>query len=116
MIINKVEIGDLDLFDADVVEKYEKTLVEVENKVKEAAKETKISNNIRKQCEAVFGCFNTLFGEGADKKIFGEKVNLLICLKAFEELVTQMTAQKGELEKMLSKYSPNRAQRRAKKQ
>ena len=55
-----------------------------------------------------------MFGEGTDKKIFGDKVNLLTCLKAFEELVEQVNAQKGEVEKIASKYSPNRAQRRKK--
>ena len=38
----------------------------------------------------------------------------MTCLKAFEELVTQVNNSNGEVEKMLNKYSPNRAQRRKK--
>ena len=38
----------------------------------------------------------------------------MTCLKAFEELVTQVNSSNGEVEKMLNKYSPNRAQRRKK--
>lgn len=113
MLINNVELEDLDILEADIAEKYEKAL----EKVVEVAKSTeglKTSLAIRKQCNAVFECFNTIFGEGTDKKVFGDKVNLLICLKAFEELVAKSNEQNGELEKLLNKYSPNRAKRRAK--
>lgn len=115
MIINKVEIGDLDIYDADVVERYENTLAEVEKKTKESEKATKVSESIRQQCNIIFDCFNSLFGADTDVKIFGGKTNLLVCLKAFEELITQVNEQRGELEKMLNKYSPNRATRRTKK-
>lgn len=115
MIINKVEIGDLDIYDADVVESYEKSLAEVINKIKEAEKSTKVSENIRQQCNIIFDFFNSLFGEGTDVKIFGGKTNLLVCLKAFEELITQANEQRGEIQSMLNKYSPNRTNRRSKK-
>lgn len=115
MIINKVEIGNLDIYDADVAESYENALAEIEKKAEVAEKETKISVCIRKQCEAIFDCFNSLFGEGTDVKIFGGKTNLIVCLKAVDELATQVNEQKNEFEKMFDKYSPNRAQRRSKK-
>lgn len=115
MVINKVEIGDLDLYDADNLEKLENVLAEIGIKYKEAQAEAKTSENIRKQCNIVFDCFNSLFGEGTDLKIFGGKTNLLVCLKAFEELISQVNEQRCELDKMFSKYSPNRAQRRSKK-
>lgn len=115
MIINKVEIGDLDLYDADVVEICENALAEVAKKTKEAEKITKTSEKIRKQCNIIFDCFNSLFGADTDVKIFGGKTNLMVCLKAFEELITQVNEQGGEIENMLNKYSPNRVQRRSKK-
>jgi len=114
MIINNVELEDLDILEAGVAERYEKVL----ERVVEAAKKTeglKMAESIRKQCEAVFMCFNEIFGEGTDKKVFGERVNLLICMKAFEELVEKANEQKSELDKLLNKYSPNRAQKRGKK-
>ncbi|MEG0309150.1 MAG: DUF6673 family protein [Clostridium sp.] len=113
MNINGVEL-ELDIYDADTAEKYEKVIDDVQC-IAEEVKDTKASKGIRIQCEAIFKVFNDLFGEGTDKKIFGEKVNLLSCIKAFEELVTQVNEQKGELEKITSKYSPNRVQRRTKK-
>ena len=115
MIINKVEIGNLDIYDADVVENYENALEEVARKTKEAEKVTKASESIRQQCNIIFDCFNSLFGADTDVKVFGGKTNLLICLKAFEELITQVNEQRGEIEQMLNKYSHNRATRRSKK-
>lgn len=114
MKINGVELQDLDILDLEVAEKYEKaleSLQELSGKVQGMS----MVESIKTQCNAVFDVFNTMFGEGTDKKVFGDRVNLLTCLKAFEELVTQMNVQNAEVERLASKYSPNRAQRRAKK-
>ena len=115
MIINKVEIGNLDLYDADAMEKYENALAEVAKKNNEAEKVAKTSEKIRQQCNIIFDFFNSLFGTDTDVKIFGGKTNLLLCLKALEELINQVNEQKGELDKIFNKYSPNRASRRSKK-
>lgn len=114
MKINGVELEDLDIFEADIAEKYEQTLNEVVKKAK-SAEGLKTSEAIRKQCEAVFDAFDSLFGEGTSKNVFGERVNLIICMKAFEELVEQINAKKEEIDKITSKYSSNRVQRRSKK-
>lgn len=113
MIINNVELEDLEIFDADVAEKYEKALETVVEKTKKLDG-LKTSAVIRKQCEYVFELFNTMFGEGTDVKVFGGKCNLMVCMKAFEELVNYCNEQKQEVEKMAAKYSPNRIQRRKK--
>ena len=117
MLINNVELEDIDVLDADMAEKYEGALKKVVEDAKEVQEtgETSMSVTIRKQCNSVFDCFNSIFGEETDKKVFGNKVNLLVCLKAFEELVEYANEQKKELEKMTNKYSPNRVQRRAAK-
>lgn len=114
MKINDVELEDLDIFDLEVAGKYENALKNVED-MSEKVKGMTVAESIRTQCNAVFNVFNELFGKGTDKKVFGNKVNLLTCLKAFEELVVQMNEQKSEIEKIASKYSPNRAARRSKK-
>lgn len=115
MKINGVELEDLDIYDAEVAEKYDKVL---EN-LKEVEQNNNTSMNmvdiIKTQCNAIFNVFNTMFGEGTDKKVFGDRVNLLICMTAFEELVSQMNDKKAEMEKITNKYSPNRANRRTKK-
>ncbi len=115
MIINGVELEDIDIYDLEVAEKYDKVL---EN-LKEVEQNNNTSMNmvdiIKTQCNAIFNVFNTMFGEGTDKKVFGDRVNLLICMTAFEELVSQMNDKKAEMEKITNKYSPNRANRRTKK-
>lgn len=113
MIINGVELEDLDIYDVEVAERYDKALEGL--KGIEENKSGSMADIIKSQCTAIFDVFNTMFGEGTDKKVFGDRVNLRICLKAFEELVLQVNEQKSEIEKLTNKYSPNRAQRRAKK-
>ena len=114
MKINGIELQDIDILDLEVAEKYEKALEHVED-ISKKIEGMKLSESIKIQCNAIFDVFNTMFGEDTDKKVFGDKVNLLTCLKAFEELVTQMSAKNSEVEKIASKYSPNRANRRNKK-
>ena len=113
MIINGVELEDLDIYDLEVAEKYEKALAEVRDlSTKDDSKS--LSEGIKYQCNLIFEFFNTVFGEGTDKEIFGNKVNLMTCMKAFEEIVLKMNEQKKEIEKLSNKYSPNRAARRSK--
>lgn len=113
MIINGVELEDIDIYDLEVAEKYEKAIECLE--VIKGKTNINGSEGIRSICTAIFNVFNTVFGEGTDKKIFGNKVNLITCIKALEEFVMQINEQKKEIEKLANKYSPNRAQRRAKK-
>ena len=121
MIINKIEIKNVDLLDLDVVETYENALELLKSEMHEVEKKGKIkaSESIRLQCTSVFKLFNTIFGEGTDKKIFGGKTNLRVCLDSMEELITNMNDNQKETTKYfktkIDKYSPNRAQRRAKK-
>lgn len=113
MKINNVELEDIDILDLEVAERYEEALGNLEG-IENRLVGLSISQSIRLECEAIFELFNTMFGEGTDKLIFGEKVNLMTCLKAFDELVNKMNVKSEEAEKVINKYSPNRAQRRRK--
>lgn len=113
MKINGIELEDLEIYDADVAERYEKALDDVIKKTRNLTG-LKTSAVIRKQCEFIFELFDILFGEGTAKKVFGGKANLLVCMKSFEELIEYCNSQKQELDKLANKYSVNRAQRRAK--
>ncbi|WP_027631922.1 DUF6673 family protein [Clostridium hydrogeniformans] len=114
MIINGVELQDIDILDLEIAEKYEKAIESIDD-ISTKIEGMKVSESIKAQCNAIFEVFNTMFGKGTDKKVFGDKVNLLVCIKAFEELVEEMSAKNSEVEKLANKYSPNRAQRRKKK-
>ena len=109
MKILNVEIGELDIFDLEVAEQYEKGLAEIQNK--DYNLET-LSEIIKAQCTDVMNLFNELFGEGTDKKIFGNKTNLKLCLQAFEELVENVNSQGEELSNsVVNKYSNARTKR-----
>lgn len=111
MIINGVELQDLDIYDVEVAEKFDKELKVVAG-VGEKLEGLSTPEVIRVQCTAIFKFFNEMFGEETDKKIFGDKVNLVTCLKALDEFVSQVREQRGRIEEISNKYSPNRAARR----
>lgn len=115
MIINKVEVGNIDIFDLEESERFEKAVSKVTNCFSNLDKNATRSEIIKAQCTSVFECLDELFGEDTHKNVFGGKVNLLTCLKAFEELINQVKEQEKEIENITSKYSPNRAQRRKEK-
>lgn len=112
MKINNVELQDFDVFDADELEKCEDAIENFKSNVKEMKDFEKVSEYMRYNCNVVFDLFNDIFGEGTDKKIFGTKTNIIICLKAVDELLTfvndNKSKQEKEINKMLSKYSKNK--------
>lgn len=89
--INNVEL-ELDLFDADVAEKYENAIKNLQEKEKKNSVEGKtLSQIIRNQCILIFDFFNEVWGPGTDKKVFGNKTNYKVCVQAFKDVV-QYTA------------------------
>lgn len=107
MKVNNVELKDIDIYDLEIAEAWE------EIKGKSASLENDVqglslAESIRYQCNFVFDAFNRLFGEGTDKKVFGERVNLIICLDAFQELAQNLDKSASRVEK----YAPNRLERR----
>lgn len=113
MLINKVELPDIDVSDALVMENYEAAHDKVAEKMNNLDVNGKRrSELIRIQCEAVFEFFEDVFGEGTAKKVFGESVNLTTCLNAYEAVVYGVnTLDKKAAEKIKSKFG-NRQQRR----
>lgn len=107
MKINNVELKDIDIYDLEVAETWEKIkneAVSLEDEVKGLSS----VESIRFQCNFVFRAFNSLFGPGADKKVFGDRVNLIVCLDAFQELANNLDKSASRIEK----YAPNRLERR----
>lgn len=107
------ELEDLDLMDADMAEKYENAIDNMQKKEKEKKLEgLSISEVIRTECNIVFDFFNEIWGEGTDKKIFGNKVNYGQCEKAFMQVIDYTKAKTEEIKKRTIKYSSSRANRR----
>lgn len=116
MIINGVELPDLDLAELEVAEQFEAALNVCADKVSRLEKErvSRVSF-IRESCEAVFEVFETLFGAGTAKKVFGEHTNLIVCNTALTELVDaskEIDSRNAKLTaELFEKYSPERAKR-----
>jgi chemotaxis protein histidine kinase CheA len=119
--MSKITIKDteleLDIYDADENER----VLSAISKAKDAltgADGQNAADSIRDACHAVFECFNAIFGDGTDRKIFGEKCNLRDAMRAIFQLCDAVQEQRAELEaetqQFVQKYSPNRAARRAK--
>ena len=88
MIINGVELQDIDTLDAIAMERYEAAHDTVYKKLTEYSAEGKrTSEVIRFQCETIFEFFETVFGDGTAKKVFGESVNMAIVGKAYGSVV-----------------------------
>lgn len=116
MKINNVELEDLDMFDLDTAAKVENAINILDEKENETiVEELSLAEIIKQKCTLIFDFFNDIWGEDTDKKVFGRKVNYKECYKAFAQVLEKLEQSKHEMEDLTSKYSPNRAQRRAKK-
>lgn len=98
MKINNVELEDLDFLEAETMERIEKAQEEYAEKSKKTDF-TKHSEMIKYNCELVFNLFNTIFGEGTDKKIFGNRCNLMDFIRAVSDLFNYIETKKKESEK-----------------
>lgn len=118
MIVNGMELEELDIFDIEVAERYEKAIqkVKINSKI-ENIEDKSVSEVMKAQCEAIGECFNDLYGSGTDKKIFNGKLNLLTSIRAFNDLVENVSKKKDEVEKEINgikkKYSHNRVKRKS---
>ena len=117
---------EFDFYDAEQAEKFEKYADIATQELNNInANKMKQSVFIKTVCEIVEKCFNNIFGEDISVKIFNNKKDFHLCIKAFKDLVKARLEQENmvakeieDLQKEMSeatkKYS-NRATRRAKK-
>lgn len=116
--INDIKL-EMDVMDANFVEKFESELDKVVTKSKISKEklkkgDIKRSQSIRELCTLVFDFFNNVWGKDTHKKVFGDRCNLRDCLNAFDKCVNIFKEEVNREEKeMSSKYSSNRAQRRS---
>lgn len=115
MIVNGVNLPDPDVGDLEFLEKYESANYVIVKQSSEIDKFLRRSEAVRIQCNLVFDFFNTVFGEGTAKKIFGERVNLKTCIDAYEEAVNGINALDAKLGNYFRSKGTNHGQRRNKK-
>ena len=106
---------EADLLDLDVMEKYEKEMNAVSEKVKAAqANGMKGSALLREELKITDEFFEAFFGVGTAHRLFGDSNNIRPRLEAFNEVVDLADEMKTEVESF-RRQAPvgNRAQRRA---
>lgn len=111
---------ELDLEDADCMERYENAFEKMSEEEKQIPKDGKYSAIIRAYCRLFRDLYDRLFGEGTSEKLFeGVPENTDAYDEVYYKLLDFVTAQRtAAVEKRaekLSKYRPNRQQRRNKK-
>ena len=105
---------ELDLSDADTLERYEDCLAKLADAEKNIKKDGRQSEFIRSFCKFLADFFDGVFGEGAAEKIFsGQKTSIPVYLETYDNFLAFARNQTAETTKLYSQYVPNRQQRRA---
>ncbi len=117
MVFRNIEV-DFDIYDADTAEVYEGAVQTVLESAVPKEGES-LADGIRRQCNTVFAFFDTLFGDGFHKELFGQRTNMMECLQALKEFLELVSKQREQLTALTAEIqsaqtaAPNRAVRRA---
>jgi hypothetical protein len=108
---------ELDLDDADVMERYEDAFAVMAEEEKSIPKDGKQSVRIRAYCKLYHDLYDRIFGEGTSEKIFADvKTSVQAADEIYISFLTFVTAQRVQSAKeraeWRAKYMPNRKQRR----
>lgn len=98
--INEVHLPELDIFDAEVAEKYEHEIMDMSESMRIVDNNKPYSEVVYALCTPVFRCFDNLFGEGTAALVFAGKSNIKSCLKAVGELVRAVENQKESIKSL----------------
>lgn len=90
-------------------EAYEKILEKDKQKKK---KELNFIERIDEECNIARDFFNEVFGEGIDKKIFGEENDYEKIMDTLDNVMKEYELQQKRLNEKYSKYSPSRVKSR----
>lgn len=116
--INGLEL-QLDMQDAVVVERYEEAIAQMGKTEAELPKTGKLSDRIKQFCAMFHTFYDTLFGAGTADKIFGGSCNAREHTEVYEQFLEFVSNQRSSLDdvqnRLVARYSPNRAQRRVMK-
>jgi len=112
---------DFDIFDADTADAYEAAVKHAQAAASEKQEGESLGDTIRHQCQAVFDFFDDLFGDGFHKALFGERTNLMECIRTFRDFNDKVADQKASIDALMQEMAvdkqtatlPNRAARRA---
>lgn len=110
------EVFQIDTTDPKLIEnaeKYGKKMQEYANKAEERAEEVGNAKAMEEMIQICVNSIDIMLGEGATKKIFKDrKINFFDCIDIINFVTVEIQQARNN---KLQQYSPNRAERRAKK-
>lgn len=114
--INGIEL-ELDMGDVAVQERYEKAFAALAENEKNLPKAGLNSERTLAYCNMFRALYDDIFGDGTSQKIFGNTNNARIMTEVYEQFLEFIQNQGEQLNhtknRVLDRFSPNRAQRRA---
>ena len=109
---NDVEL-DIDMEDADFIEKYEKAFNEMDKREKELQKIGAQSRIVRAYCEMFYKLFDSIFGDSTAEKLFSGKRNARMCEECYDSFISECKNSVAQSNKrrdaMSKKYRADRA-------
>lgn len=103
---------DVDFTDADFMEKFENAYEEMMKNIDKTPKTGKVSEAIRAQIEVFDKFFAYVFGKDAIEKLFLGKASVEMRIEACNSLYDFRNKENQRYNSMVTKYRPNRQQRR----
>lgn len=114
-IINGVEM-EYDTFDLDNMERLDGAVKQVQEDVNALQERMRGGESsmklLREQANAFLDFFDDVLGDGAARKIFGDKVNILAIAQGYKEFTAAVAGQQSKIAETIGKPAGNREQRR----
>jgi len=111
--INGLEF-ELDMSDADTLEKYNEAFEKLQVKEKSLLKIGKQTDIIREYCKMFYELFDHLFGAGTGEKLFNGKHSARLCEEVYEKFIDFARDQVKEVNqnrnRIANKYTPQKSQ------
>lgn len=108
---------EIDMQDVDFAKKYKQVFDKMGTDAAAIPKTGESAEIVEAYVDMYEGMFNGLFGEGAASKLTGGKRSATRLEEAYDSMLTFISEQNASVQSkrtdMISRYSPNRAQRRA---
>lgn len=89
---------EFDPTDVAFVQKYEDAAEKYSSKIQSVPRDGKASQIIMNICTVFYDVFDSLFGAGTSKKMFGDTNSVGLCTKAFKMLIDIMNDYSKSLE------------------
>lgn len=100
--INGVQL-DIDMGDVAFIERYEKAFERMEENEAKMPKTGTTTDRAKAFVSIFYELFDDIFGKGTGDKVFGGKLNISLCLDAYDELLTACKSQVDETNKSIAK-------------